>query len=96
MIRFIKRPGSQVMMVALNRCNLFLLFKWSHWIPAFAGRQWGIRIAYDTTMLQPSHASDDGFEVSSFSNVVWAQGETDNLQYERYACVSLCGDGSSC
>jgi hypothetical protein len=33
----------------------------SRWIPAFAGSEWGIRIACDPPTQQSSHASDDDF-----------------------------------
>jgi hypothetical protein len=32
-----------------------------HWIPAFAGSEWGIRIVCDPPTQQSSHAGDDDF-----------------------------------
>jgi len=45
------------------------------WIPAFAGSEWGIRIACDPPTQRSSHAGDDGgnFMVASKTTVVPAQ-----------------------
>jgi hypothetical protein len=40
------------------------------WIPAFAGSEWGIRVACDPPAQQSSRAGDDGLEVLR-SNEVW-------------------------
>jgi hypothetical protein len=43
------------------------------WIPAFAGSEWGIRIACDPPTQQSSHAGDDDFEANRSLNATPAQ-----------------------
>jgi hypothetical protein len=49
-----------LMMLCIFHFQIQLVHNESHWIPACAGSEWGIRIACDPPTQQSSHAGDDG------------------------------------
>jgi hypothetical protein len=50
-----------------------------HWIPAFAGSEWGIRVACDPPTQQSSHTGDEAITAAGYQTVIPAQAGIQRL-----------------